>query len=243
MYVCKLYSTALADKGSLMTWWLWFVELCPCKYWKHVKYKIVKRLCYDSVILLYLTVRSCEPPLWSSGQSSWLHDGNVLCFLWSTNWIYVCYVEESRPSLWSSGQSSWLHNGCVLYFLWGTNWIYICYVEESRPPLWYSGRSSCLHNGDILCFLWGTNWIYICYVEENIPPLWSSGQSSWLQIQRSMFDPRDYQIFWEVVGLERVPLSVVSTIEELLGRKSSGFGLENQEYGRRDLLYWPHGTL
>jgi hypothetical protein len=51
------------------------------------------------------------------------------------------------------------------------------------------------------------------------PPLWSSGQSSWLQIQRSGFDSRRYQIFWEVVGLEPCPLSLVSTIEELLGRK------------------------
>jgi hypothetical protein len=49
-----------------------------------------------------------DPPLWSSGQSSWLHNGDVLCFLWDTNWIYICYVEESRPPLWSSGQSSWL---------------------------------------------------------------------------------------------------------------------------------------
>jgi hypothetical protein len=37
-------------------------------------------------------------------------------------------------------------------------------------------------------------------------------------------------------GLERGPLSLVSTIEEVLGRKSSGFGLENLEYGRRDPL-------
>jgi hypothetical protein len=29
------------------------------------------------------------------------------------------------------------------------------------------------------------------------PPLWSSGQSSWLQILRSGFDSRRYQIFWE----------------------------------------------
>jgi hypothetical protein len=35
------------------------------------------------------------------------------------------------------------------------------------------------------------------------PPLWSGGQSSWLQIQRSGFDSRCYQIFWEVLGLER----------------------------------------
>jgi hypothetical protein len=38
----------------------------------------------------------------------------------------------------------------------------------------------------------------------------------------------------EVVGLERGPLGLVSTIEELFRRKSSGFGLENQEHGRRD---------
>jgi hypothetical protein len=54
------------------------------------------------------------------------------------------------------------------------------------------------------------------------PPLWSSGQSSWLHIQRSGLDSRRYQIFWGVVGLEWGPLSLVSTIEELLGRKSSG---------------------
>jgi hypothetical protein len=137
------------------------------------------------------------------------------------------------PPLWSSGQSSWLRNGDVLCFLWGTNWIYTCYVEESRPPLWSSGQRSWLQNGDELCFLWGTNWIYVCHVEESRPLLWSSGQSSWLKIQRSGLDSRRYQISWEVVGLERGPLSLVSKIEELLGRKSSGSGLENRDYGRR----------
>jgi hypothetical protein len=75
------------------------------------------------------------------------------------------------------------------------------------------------------------------------PPLWSSGQSSWLQIQRSSFDSQRYQISREVVSLERGPLSLVSTIDELLGRKSSGSGLENREYGRRDPSHWPRGTL
>jgi hypothetical protein len=70
------------------------------------------------------------------------------------------------------------------------------------------------------------------------PPLWSSDQSSWLQIQRSKFVYRHYQIFWEVVGLERVPLSLVSTIEELVERKNSGSGLENRDYGRRDSPCW-----
>jgi hypothetical protein len=66
----------------------------------------------------------------------------VLCFLWGTDWIYICYVEESRPPLWFSGQSSSLQNGDVLCSLWSTNWIYICYVEESRPPLWSRRQSS-----------------------------------------------------------------------------------------------------
>jgi hypothetical protein len=60
----------------------------------------------------------------------------------------------------------------------------------------------------------------------------SSGQSSWLQIQRFWFDSRRYQILREVVFLQRGPLSLVSPIEELLGRKS-GSGLENRVYGYR----------
>jgi hypothetical protein len=216
-----------------------FTSLLP-RHWscgydrsvQNIRYKSVKR-----------NVRSLIwQPLWSSGQSSWLLNRDVLCFLWGTNWIYICYVEESRPPLWSSGHCSWLHNGDVLCFLWGTNWMYICYVEESRPLLLSSCQSSWLLNGDVLCFLWGTNWIYICYIEESKPPLWSSGQSSWLQIQRSGFDSRHYQIFWEVVGLERGPLSLVSTTEELLGRNCSGSSLENQDYCRWDPPRWPHDT-
>jgi hypothetical protein len=83
------------------------------------------------------------------------------------------------------------------------------------------------------------NWIYISYLEESRPPLWSNGQSSWLQIQRSGLDSRRYQIFWEVVGLKRGPVRLVSTIKKLLGRKSSGPGQESREYGRRDPSGWP----
>jgi hypothetical protein len=64
-------------------------------------------------------------------------------------------------------------------------------------------------------------------------PLWSSGEGPWLRIQRSGFASRRYQSFWEVVVLEQGPLSLVSKIEEQLERKSSGFGLENWDYGRR----------
>jgi hypothetical protein len=58
----------------------------------------------------------------------------------------------------------------------------------------------------------------------------SSGQSSWQQ--RSGFDSRRYQIFREVVSLERGPLNLVSINEELLEKKSRGSGLESREYDR-----------
>jgi hypothetical protein len=45
------------------------------------------------------------------------------------------------------------------------------------------------------------------------------------------------------VGLERGPLSLMSTTEELLGIKSSGSGLENQEHDRRDSSRRPPSTL
>jgi hypothetical protein len=44
------------------------------------------------------------------------------------------------------------------------------------------------------------------------------------------------------MGLERGPLSVVSTTEELFGRIITGSGLENREYDRRDPLRWPRDT-
>jgi hypothetical protein len=68
------------------------------------------------------------------------------------------------------------------------------------------------------------------YITQQWPPLLSSGQSYWLQIQRSGFDSRRYQIFWKVVGSS----SLETKIEELLEWKCSDSGLENREYGRRD---------
>jgi hypothetical protein len=73
--------------------------------------------------------------------------------------------------------------------------------------------------------------------------LLSSDHSSWLQIQRSGFDSRRYQIFREVVGLERCTLSLVSTTEELLEQKSSGPCLDSREYDRMDHSRWPPDTL
>jgi hypothetical protein len=50
----------------------------------------------------------------------------------------------------------------------------------------------------------------------------------------------EHVTFWErnFVSSEKGPLSLESTIEELVGRKSSGSGLENREYERRDPSRW-----
>jgi hypothetical protein len=45
------------------------------------------------------------------------------------------------------------------------------------------------------------------------------------------------------VGLQQGLLGLVITIEELLGRTSSGCGLESREYGCEDPLRWPRDTL
>jgi hypothetical protein len=47
------------------------------------------------------------------------------------------------------------------------------------------------------------------------------------------------------VGLERGPLSVESTIEELLQRKGSDSGVQNQDYGRMgsSALTTPHPSI
>jgi hypothetical protein len=50
---------------------------------------------------------------------------------------------------------------------------------------------------------------------QSLPPVWSSGYWS----RGPGFDSRPYQIFWQVAGLERGPLSLVRIIEELLERK------------------------
>jgi hypothetical protein len=118
-----------------------------------------------------------------------------------------CYSQFHRPfcELVQEFSFHWWGNSSLLQTEWIRLWI--------SPPAWISSAE--------IWSLSGHGW----------PPLWSSGQSFWLQIQGSGFDSRRYQIFWDVVGLQLSPLSLVSTFEELLERKSSGSDLEEREYG------------
>jgi hypothetical protein len=38
-------------------------------------------------------------PVWSDGHSSWLQNGDILCFLWGTNRIYICYGRKKVDRL------------------------------------------------------------------------------------------------------------------------------------------------
>jgi hypothetical protein len=57
------------------------------------------------------------------------------------------------------------------------------------------------------------------------------------------FDFRRYQVIWDVVGLERGPLSLVGITEELLQRKVAAPVLKTEINGRGDSLRWPRDTL
>jgi hypothetical protein len=68
-----------------------------------------------------------------------------------------------------------------------------CYVITAYRLIYNIVQlQGCTKRRTVRCIFYKTCWKW--------PPLWSSGQSSWLQIQRSEFDPRRYQIFWEVVS-------------------------------------------
>jgi hypothetical protein len=123
----------------------------------------------------------------------------------------LCYVIHSSRRI-LTGKVPEDRDFSRTHFQWNDSW-----RAAARSQSKLQGRKTIHKPRNVYCY-----W----------PPLWSSCQSSWLQIHSSGFDFRRYQIFWEVVGLERGPLSLVSTIEELLERKSSGFGLENRDYGR-----------
>jgi hypothetical protein len=56
------------------------------------------------------------------------------------------------------------------------------------------------------------------------------------------FDSLRYEIFWEAVGLERGPLSLVSITEELLEWKSSGSGSRKQRLTAMGIRRADHTT-
>jgi hypothetical protein len=94
--------------------------------------------------------------------------------------------------------------------------------ETDNSPPYISSLPLCLYG------MVSTGTDRLCCLVVTVPGYRSRGPG---------FDSRRYQIFWEVVGLERGPLSLVRSTEELLEWKSSGSGC------RKPRLGWPRDTL
>jgi hypothetical protein len=156
-------------------------------------------------------------------------------FYWHRKWLHI--VDYSVLKVWKVGTHAFLN---VQYFFFSHSQLllYVRYIQM----IW------CLK----LCYRW-SRWltfpgymIWLLYVSHHSTFLvalqvvcldtlkmacFSLQEQHVVKFLCLTFDSRHYQIFW-VVGLERGPLSLVSTIEELRGRNSSSSGLENQEYIR-----------
>jgi hypothetical protein len=64
-----------------------------------------------------------------------------------------------------------------------------------------------------------------------------------IKSQQAYCNQYTFTVYLRTLSTTVGPLSLVSTIEEILGRKGSGSSLENWEYGRRDPSRWKRGTL
>jgi hypothetical protein len=112
--------------------------------------------------------------------------------------------------------------------------------NQNRPKSHVQNKVHDKSSGTMMPDLWVSPHVFVVFVTYNLFLVTDNIDSLCGLIVRvpgyrprgTGFDSLRYQIFWEVVGLEQGPLSLVSTTEELLGRKSSGSGLENRDYRR-----------
>jgi hypothetical protein len=121
----------------------------------------------------------------------------------------VCvFYEQALP---------YLTQCCHLHFCPGTETTaYIC--SQQKMNAWKVRTGIYLRCGivDIL-YPYGAPFDRLCSLVIRVPGYRSRGPR---------IDSRHHQNFW-VVGLKRGTVSIVSTTEELIGRKSSGSGLES----------------
>jgi hypothetical protein len=86
--------------------------------------------------------------------------------------------------------------------------------------------------------------IYLCSVSVRSDRLCGLVvKSFWVQTQRSRVRFPRFQIFWEAAGLQRGPLSLVRTTEELLEEKVSAAVYKTEINDRGNPLRWPRDTL
>jgi hypothetical protein len=104
-------------------------------------------------------------------------------------------------------------------------WYYCCHLPRWRHYI----TEDCIHYDKYIIF------DRLCVIMVTVP----------CYITRYPgFDSRRYQIFWEVVGVERGPLSLVCITEELLEFKNSGTGSRKPTLTAVwDPLRWPRDNF
>jgi hypothetical protein len=134
-------------------------------------------------------------------------------------------VRQIYDHTWNIGYLNWLT--CVTHFVLFASIVTL----EKCTCLWWQSRVKStlhypLHGENVYTFCWAAAGIgdRLCGLVVRVTGYRTRGPE---------FDSRRYQIFWEVVGVERGPLRLVRIIEELLEWKSSGSCLENRINGRR----------
>jgi hypothetical protein len=160
---------------------------------------------------------------------------SLLLTKWWLSWC-TCYSKQLVLDFWFSALNCYLmktHSGgsililvcvCVCALVW--NWMQI---HSPRAALINVKRTDMFSSANRLWHLWtrlkldGNEQhfpsIRICIVRWYLKSGKPYSQKTHTHTQWPGFDSRHYQIFWEVMGLERGPLSLVSTTEELLDRK------------------------
>ena len=126
------------------------------------------------------------------------------CSLWLycrlddfSDWWWNCYEKQivrGLHGIWHevAGSPEWVH-------IW--------------LPATHEGRGGGVSG---TCFIWLLLWFWFLYHVFMDRLCGLVVRVSGYRYRGPGFDPRRYQIFWVVVGLERGPLSLVGSIEELL---------------------------
>jgi hypothetical protein len=74
----------------------WWSTIISSMYGTNFERRIFDKILYEvdrnDIYICY--VEESRLPLCSSGQSSRMQNGDVLCLLWDRNWIYICYVKK-----------------------------------------------------------------------------------------------------------------------------------------------------
>jgi hypothetical protein len=167
----------------------------------------------------------------TSEMLQYFHVRNLFCF----NRLYSPFLGGG------SGRSLEIYHTPSLHFFFHT---FVLHPTCVNVPRYYNIR---LRNTLLVIYFYFPDVIATCFCllsghHQAILTQIYQDISFYYRSWGPRFDSRALQENKKVVGLERGPLSLVSTTEELLGRKCSGFGLESREYVHRDSSLWPRGT-